>query len=136
MFHSMNDSGSGYVTLIILYSCTLSLSIANDTNLPSKARLHNSLSWPLFLPREFFSSNPQMANVLGVSSGLSFRSPMVKALGCGYSWGAQSCRGSTSTPVNTRHTLGIFLVLDLFVEVRFHFPVGGNRCRKRGSRLP
>lgn len=29
-------------------------------------------------------------------------------------------------PVISRHTFGIFLALDLFVEVRFHFPSRGR----------
>lgn len=51
-----------------------------------------------------------------------------------YGPGAQGCR-DLPEPLLLPGTLGTFLALDLFVQITFHSPVGGDGCVNGGSRL-
>ena len=50
--------------------------------------------------------------------------------------GEPKAAGDVPEPLLLPDTLGIFLALALFVEVRFHSPVRGNGSVNGGSRLP
>lgn len=104
--------------------------MANPTKLLSKAKSQSFICWPLFPSRKFLSPLPlKRLKFLGPPPSLSFRNLAEKGSLVGpvcLAGEPEAAGEAPNPPVISRHTFGIFLALDLFVEVRFHFPSRGR----------